>query len=902
MSQDLERIRDLLEQAESNASSATTQMGKFGKSVSDARDAMEKFGNATNPFDKLTASLKTTSSAFGAVQSQMKLVKAVKKNYEKAVESVRVALNGNNIALQQNTTVQQQSNAVQQQSNAVQQENNTIQKQSIGLKQSETTALVKATTARKVEKVSTQLATAQTKANTVATQLQNQQLVANKAFLLKKTAATQKQTAMDKLMLKGTLAQTKADGKQLALLKLKTAWYTLTTKGLIKATIAKIAKTAATTALAIAKMALPFMAVIAGIGALINIGARLISWFSRAEREARAHARAVEELSDQYERSTEEITADMERMGTTCVDTWSAVENATQNAAKEFGRCADEVRGEIADLVYKYGSYEEAIASWEASNLEAIQEVATQWGVSAHDIKDSLGEIDLDEWVEKQEAHLSELSDAWNISAADIQATLEEQGISLEQWEAGQMEILSDLEDQWGVSTDEIKAQMTAQGMSADQWTAHMAQAWDNFNSEVARNVDSIVNGFRTIPTEHEKTSAELRAIMDGNIATTREWQNNMVEIASRVSPEMLAWLESKGPEFNSVVYDMLHTPGELESWVQSFDDATELGMTQALNNVDCNQIRDALVSRLDREAQAVRGHTGLGDSYEEMLNTVNERAAVITRDGGENAGTEFIDGAISLDYSAIPDTVSQELEAGKDGMIKPMKSTVDAIQEIMEIGMTEIESVVTSKLAKVKETFASLPTRLSPSARQAVQIVRDMARNKAEALRNANTIFRNAGGHLMDGLRAGILSREDSLMATAKRIATNITKTLQRAFQINSPSRLMREKIGRFIPEGVAVGIDKYADVAVDSVTKLGHDMVGIKLPSVESMIGMKPSLQYASAGVSSSYDNRINHHNHNYAGLFDGAKIQWNGEEDIRRTMEKMIRATEEDSMRMW
>ena len=38
------------------------------------------------------------------------------------------------------------------------------------------------------------------------------------------------------------------------------------------------------------------------------------------------------------------------------------------------------------------------------------------------------------------------------------------------------------------------------------------------------------------------------------------------------------------------------------------------------------------------------------------------------------------------------------------------------------------------------------------------------------------------------------------------------------------------------------------------------------------------------------------------NNQGLFDGATINWHGEEDIRRTMEKMARATQADSARMW
>ena len=64
-----------------------------------------------------------------------------------------------------------------------------------------------------------------------------------------------------------------------------------------------------------------------------------------------------------------------------------------------------------------------------------------------------------------------------------------------------------------------------------------------------------------------------------------------------------------------------------------------------------------------------------------------------------------------------------------------------------------------------------------------------------------ANRTYQNIGQDLMNGLNQGLLSREAHLMATARRIANNMQTTMQRALQINSPSRVMREKIGRFIP-----------------------------------------------------------------------------------------------------
>ena len=129
-----------------------------------------------------------------------------------------------------------------------------------------------------------------------------------------------------------------------------------------------------------------FMLVVMAIVALLAVGARLISFFLRANRDARTHAREISELSEEYGRSTEDIEADMERMGTTCRTTWKAVEDAAQNGATDFGRCADEVRGQIADLVAEYGSYEEAVASWEVSQLEALGEVGSEWGMTGQEV------------------------------------------------------------------------------------------------------------------------------------------------------------------------------------------------------------------------------------------------------------------------------------------------------------------------------------------------------------------------------------------------------------------------------------------------------------------------------------------------------------------------------------
>ena len=286
----------------------------------------------------------------------------------------------------------------------------------------------KATAANKDQAVSSKKVAAADKDQATATKkstaaIKDKNIAQKKATGLGKAgaAATKKQAGANKGLI-GTLLGVKGALKASNIVK----GISIVLKGIMK----------------IAMAAIGILAFTAAISALISLGPRIIGFFTGANRAAREHEREVARLADQYDVSTEQIESDIERMGEalegmekSSTEVWSEINSAAQNAANIFGGCADEIRGEIADLVAYYGTYEEAIASWEATQMEALEEVASEWGVTAYEIKDALGDIDLEEWVAKQEEQLGELSDAWNVSASDIQAALQEYNISMDEKE-----------------------------------------------------------------------------------------------------------------------------------------------------------------------------------------------------------------------------------------------------------------------------------------------------------------------------------------------------------------------------------------------------------------------------------------------------------------------------------
>ena len=166
---------------------------------------------------------------------------------------------------------------------------------------------------------------------------------------------------------------------------------------------------------------------------------------------------------------------------------------------------------------------------------------------------------------------------------------------------------------------------------------------------------------------------------------------------------------------------------------------------------------------------------------------------------------------------------------------------------------------------------------------------MQQLATSMQRIYNTANRDYTAIGRGIMTGLNQGLLNNENTVMNTARRLANNIARTMREALDINSPSRLMREQVGRQIPAGVAAGIDKYADYALDSMSDLGKELIKVNIPNINDMISMGPSLNIAS-GTNSNGGNITYDNSSHYDRMFEGATIQWSGEQDIRQTMKEI------------
>lgn len=168
-----------------------------------------------------------------------------------------------------------------------------------------------------------------------------------------------------------------------------------------------------------------------------------------------------------------------------------------------------------------------------------------------------------------------------------------------------------------------------------------------------------------------------------------------------------------------------------------------------------------------------------------------------------------------------------------------------------------------------------------------------------------------NAGMSIGEGMMSGIYAMAGSVAAAAASIASSAVAAARSALAINSPSKVFRDQVGRAIPEGMAVGIEKYGYYVDDSMTDLANKTVesgkkytdgfGFNLPGRGDFVsGLTDTLatRFGYAGGGSSNSNVTNNYTLNASGT---ANDNFFSPENMRRLLRELAYYTNLEGGRM-
>lgn len=240
------------------------------------------------------------------------------------------------------------------------------------------------------------------------------------------------------------------------------------------------------------------------------------------------------------------------------------------------------------------------------------------------------------------------------------------------------------------------------------------------------------------------------------------------------------------------------------------------------------NEETDALIQKINdlggvMSEDAVKSGAGLKDSITTLKATFSGMANGIVAEFMPSI-SQVVDGLALL---ASGD--ESGLGMVRDGIKKFLDSLSEMMPEMLEIGLGLIQTfldVIIDNLPLIIEMGVELIIKLAAGIIKAipdlVAKIPDIIKAIVKALKESLPDIIDAGKNLIEGLWEGIKKSTDWLKDKFKEWVGNVTDFLKGLFGIKSPSRLMRDQIGQWIPKGIAVGIETNTDAVQDAMSDL--------------------------------------------------------------------------------
>lgn len=490
-------------------------------------------------------------------------------------------------------------------------------------------------------------------------------------------------------------------------------------------------------------------------------------------------AKELDNLADASGRVRDE---DVERVNTilkTMNDVLGTDYTLVDNQIQKY----DELKNSIDDVIAKKHAeilldanaepYEEAVKSYKSVDSERsnkAKELSQQKSI-------------IDSLAEDIGYSLNNVNDIYKIATGDLDEVYNEY-LSL----VNSGKVNADVYDfdAWIAQIDYIQKQ-------ADMYNA-LEEAYKKLDSEADTYYKVIENYESALGAFESGNSEKAVEILEGRANSLKNAGNNIEASSAEYAVKMEN--ARKTVEDAQITYDT-HAE-KLRNNVE--------GYTNSIIKDDKNTLAESRITYYEMAIKAEK--SGSTD----FLNAMSESEKI----GFEN-------------YSLVK-KMEKVYEDDKTQLAKLKEKYADTNSEVIKSGIEDLESKIYNEQSSLNdiymrsgistaeafgEGFTSEDRISSYVSSFASHINSDMDSQKEIVYKNAKEIGLYTGAGLSDGLNESI----ENVTNTCQNAVNAVTSSFQKLFEIHSPSRLMRDEVGKWILPGIAVGID-------DTVNQTADDM----------------------------------------------------------------------------
>ena len=554
-------------------------------------------------------------------------------------------------------------------------------------------------------------------------------------------------------------------------------------------------------------------------------------------------------------------SAGVAALGTACINAYADYEQLVGGVETLFKDSADTIQT-YADNAYKTAGlsaneYMETVTSFSASLLQSL-DGDTEKAAAAAD----LAITDMADNANKMGTAMESIQYAYQGFAKQNYTMLDNLKLGYGGTKEEMQRLLADAEKLSGVKYDlssyadiveaihVIQTEMGITGTTAKEASttiqgsvAGMKAAWANLMVGMAddtQDFDLLLSNFiESIGTVADNLLPRIGIVIEG-----------MGKLVAGLAPEIASALPTLTNELLPNLVELgVQSISALVQGIQENGDSLAAGALSIVGTL-AEGIAELLPMVADTAASlAVSLADGLTESLPNIIPVAIETISTLVENLTENANT-VIDAGIQI------------ILALGEGLIAALPQLIETVPQIV----INIANVINDNAPKLVDTALYLITRLAVGLVQAIPTlvvnipkiieaivaafmafqwlnlgkqlidgvangVKKAGESMATAAKNAFSKFKakitgsevatelkNIGKYIIDGIVGGIKNSLSNIANIAGKIKDTLLSKLKGLFKIASPSKLMKEEVGAYIGEGIAVGIEESGQMAVDA------------------------------------------------------------------------------------
>ena len=213
---------------------------------------------------------------------------------------------------------------------------------------------------------------------------------------------------------------------------------------------------------------------------------------------------------------------------------------------------------------------------------------------------------------------------------------------------------------------------------------------------------------------------------------------------------------------------------------------------------------------------------------------------------------------------TALLDNLPTVLLAGLDIIVAIANGITESLPELIPRVVEVIVQIVTTLAENAPMLVEAALTLMIALGSGLIKAIPTLIRNVPKivsaivtALKGGVSKLISVGGDLVKGIWDGFVGKLDWIKDKIKGWVGNVTDFLKSLFKIGSPSKLLRDEIGRWLPEGIAVGVEANADSVYDQMDEMRAKVAQPFDVSVTGTTGISGSVEgYGRANYSPIID----------------------------------------------